>query len=107
MFEGKRRPLTDDGLAHAVMPPDRCQGLSVRAAQMYLTFLGYRPGAVHGWFGTITPRKRGAAVFSRRKGWPSLAAGWMRRHSRVLARAVRKRLVRPSQKSRVGERSFA
>jgi len=43
-------------LAHARYAAGPLPGLSVRAAQMYLTFLGYSPGAVDGWFGTNTQK---------------------------------------------------
>jgi hypothetical protein len=41
-------------LAHARYAAGPLPSLNVRAAQMTLTFLGYNPGGVDGWFGTNT-----------------------------------------------------
>lgn len=73
-------------LAHARYASGPLPSVSVRAAQMYLSFLGYQPGTVDGWFGTHTQRAvqqyqraRGLAV-SGQLDSPTLAS---------LARAVR------------------
>jgi peptidoglycan hydrolase-like protein with peptidoglycan-binding domain len=40
--------------AHARFSVGPMPDLRVRAAQLYLTFLGYKPGGVDGWFGAGT-----------------------------------------------------
>ena len=56
-------------LAHARYAAGPLPGLSVRAAQVHLIYLGYNPGGVDGWFGTNTQ----AAVlrFQQAQGLPA------------------------------------
>ncbi len=41
-------------LAHARFATGTVPNLGVRSAQLYLTYLGYAPGGVDGWFGAMT-----------------------------------------------------
>jgi len=58
--------------AHARLKVGPLPDLRVRAAQMYLSFLGYDPGGVDGWFGDKS--QRALMKFQSGKGMPSNGA---------------------------------